>query len=62
LDELERIPRLRFDIDADDIEAGLVVAHSGATGAAKQVEQPRPPLSPAHACGLGAGHEAGPAW
>lgn len=39
LDELKRVARLRLDIDADDIEAGLVIAHASAAGAAEQIEE-----------------------
>jgi len=42
LDELERVVRLGFDIDADDIEPGTVVADSRAAGSAEQVQQKRP--------------------
>jgi hypothetical protein len=33
--ELERIPRLRCQIDADDVEPGAVVADGAAAGAAE---------------------------
>ena len=33
----ERVAGLRVDVDADDVEACLVVAHGGAAGAAVQV-------------------------
>jgi len=39
--ELEREPRLRDDVDADDLEPGARVARSCATRAAEQVEQDR---------------------
>src|SRR5580765_3426793 len=39
--ELERVVRLRLDVDADHVEPGAVVAHGRAAGAAEQVEQPR---------------------
>jgi hypothetical protein len=39
--ELERVVRLRDDVDADDVEAGSVVAHRRAAGATEEIEQPR---------------------
>jgi hypothetical protein len=41
-DELERVVRLRVDIDADDIEASAVVANRATASTAEQVEQSRP--------------------
>jgi hypothetical protein len=40
--ELERIPRLRLDVDADHLKPGTVVADRGATGPAEQIEETRP--------------------
>ena len=37
LDELERIPRLRVDIDPGNVEACAMVAHRAATGTTEQV-------------------------
>jgi hypothetical protein len=42
LPELEWVPGLGFDVYADDVEPGLVVAHRGTASAAEQVEQPGP--------------------
>jgi hypothetical protein len=38
---LEGVAGLRVDVDADDLEAGPVIADGGATGAGVQVEEPR---------------------
>jgi hypothetical protein len=35
--KLKWVVRLRGEVDAHDLEAGLAVAHSGATGAAKRI-------------------------
>ena len=35
--ELERVARHRFDVDADDIEPGLVVADRGTARAREQI-------------------------
>lgn len=43
LDELERVSRLRLDIDADHIEPSLMIAHARAASAAEQVEEARTP-------------------
>ena len=40
--ELERVARLRVDVDADHVEPGAVVSHRSATGAAEQVEELHP--------------------
>ena len=37
--ELERVVGLGLDVDADDVEARLVVAHRCAAGAAEEVEE-----------------------
>jgi hypothetical protein len=47
LDELEGVTRLRIDIDANDIEPGLMVSHCGTASAAEQVEETRTVHSPA---------------
>jgi hypothetical protein len=36
--KLERVPGLRVDVHADDIEPGAVVAHSRAASAAEEIE------------------------
>lgn len=41
LNELKRIPRLRPNIDADDIEARTMIAHACTTSAAEEVEKTR---------------------
>jgi hypothetical protein len=37
LHEFERVVRLRVQVNADDLETGLRVAHRGSTGPAEQV-------------------------
>jgi hypothetical protein len=39
--ELERVARLRVDVDPDDLESGLVVADCGPTGSTEEIKQPR---------------------
>ena len=36
--EFERIVGLRVNVDADHVEPGLVIAHSGTTGTTEQVQ------------------------
>ena len=49
LDEPERIPRLRIDIDADNLKAGAMIPHRSAARPAEQVQHPPPR---AHKAGL----------
>jgi hypothetical protein len=37
---LERVVRLRDDVDADDVEPGPVVAHGCTAGTTEQIQQP----------------------
>jgi 2-hydroxychromene-2-carboxylate isomerase len=39
--KLERISRLRIDINADHVKARAMVAHRTAAGTAEQIKQPR---------------------
>jgi hypothetical protein len=41
LDELERVSRLRCDVDADDVESGSSIAHRRAARPAEQIQQKR---------------------
>jgi hypothetical protein len=39
--ELERVVRLRRDVDAHDVEAGAGISRTGSPGTTEQVEQPQ---------------------
>ena len=41
LDEIERIPALRLDIDADNLKPGLGIASASAARFAEQIEEAR---------------------
>ena len=43
LDELQRIPGSRYNINADDIESSVAIANTSTPGATEQIEDPGAP-------------------